>query len=239
MRNCLSYATHTLPAFLLDLGVWSLLAIFEEFEVITNVLTLDQHLRTTSNHNEMKFGATRNSRGLWENRTVDYLLQHLIMIISNPGSPDEATKINSALKCLTVEKHGESSDFYKILLEGLNRRMLFQKLSQIACLLTDEIAINSELLIMLINRELLSMTHLQELSTFKDRNVKIAHYLVHNINHYHRLKIFLFVIQNWCKDKNLIELLEEIVFEMEIIQSPNLQHKVENDRQMKQLCLIY
>ena len=173
---------HTLPAFLINLGIWSLLETFEIFDVITDVLTLDQYLRATTNHDDMKFGATRNNQGLWQSRTVDYLLNHLIRIISNPGSPDEAAKINTAIKSLTIKQHGNSSDFYQILSEGLHRRMLFQKLSQIAGPLADEIQVNSELLVMLINRELLTMKHLQELSSFTDRNVKISHYLVHNVN---------------------------------------------------------
>ena len=153
MRNCLSYSTHSLPQFLINLGIWNILEVFDTFNVITNVLTLDQHLRTTNDHSQMKFGATRNSQGLWQNRTVEYLLNHLIRIISNSGSPEEATKINTALKCLTIKQHGNSSDFYKILSEGLHRHTLFKKLSQITEPLTDEIAVNSELLVMLNNRE--------------------------------------------------------------------------------------
>ena len=238
MRNCLTYATHTLPAFLINLGLWSLLEVLESFGVKTDVLTLDEDLKSTSTDSYMKYGATRNEQGLWQNRTVDYLLEHIIKIICNPGSPSEAVKINTAIKTLTVKKHGQSADFYKILSEGLNRRMIFQKMSQIAGLLSDEVAINSELLIMLINRELLSLKHLQELSTFQDRNVKIAHYLIHNVNNYHRLKIFLFVIQNWACDTNLIELVEEISFEMEVVQSNRIQEKIEQDR-MKTICSIY
>ena len=238
MRNCLSYCVHTLPGFLINLGIWSILEVFDKFHVMTNVLTLDEHLRTTKEHSLMKFGATRNKQGLWENRTVDFLLEHIVRIISNPGSPHEAAKINTALRSLTITQHGRSSDFYKLMLEGLNRRDIFQKMSQLAGPLADEVAVNSEFLTMLINRELLSLKHLQELSTFSDRNVKVAHYLVHNVNNYYRLKIFLYVVQNWCIDRNLIELLEEISFELEVIQSSKMKQKIEED-QMNELCLIY
>ena len=238
MRNCLSYSTHTLPQFLINLGIWNILEVFDTFNVITNVLTLDQHLRTTNDPSQMKFGATRNSQGTWQNRTVEFLLNHLVRIISNPCSPEEAMKINTALKSLTIKQHGESSDFYKILSEGLHRRTLFQKLSQINELLTDEIAANSELLEMLKSRGLLNMHHLQELTSFSDWNVKVSHYLIQNVNNYYKLKVFLFVIQNWCHDRNLIELLEEISFEMELVQANKLQQKVEEDK-MEKKCLIY
>ena len=201
-------------------------------------MTLDQNLRTTKEGTQMKYGATRNSQGLWENRSTDFLLTHLIRIISNPGSPEEAININSAIKCLTIKQHGTSADFYKILSEGLNRRMIFQKLSQIMGPLSDEIEVNSEFLMMLINNELLTMRHLEELSSFQDRNFKIAHYLIHNVNNYHRLSVFLFCVQNWCRDTNLIELMEDISFEMEIVQSQKLQQKVDEDITRK-LCLIY
>ena len=238
MRNCLSYATYTLPAFLLNLGIWAIIEVLEEFGVITDVLTLDENLRSTKKKEEMVYGAVRNEQGLWQKRSVDYLLCHLLKIISNPGSGEEATKINTAIKTLTKKQHGESSDFYKILSEGLHRRALFQKMSQIAGLLSDEIQVNSEFLIIMINNELLTMKHLQELTESPDRPVKIAHYLIHNENTYHRLKVFIFCVKNWCRDTNLIELVEEIGFEMEMIQSVKLQQKVEED-QPKKLCLIY
>ena len=76
------------------------------------------------------------------------------------------------------------------------------------------------------------------LSSFSDWNVKVAHYLIHNVNNYYRLKVFLFVIQNWCHDRNLIKLLEEISFEMELVQANKLQQKVEEDI-MEKMCLIY
>ena len=238
MRNCLSYCTHTLPAFLMNLGIWAILEIFDKFDVVTDVLTLDRDLRSTKDHRLMVYGATHNNFGLWQNRTVDYLLEHIIKIISNPGSPDEAAKINTAIKTLTIKQHDRSDDFYKLISEGLLRRTLFQKLCQIAGPLADEVAVNSELLIMCINRELMTMQHLKELSNFSDRNEKVANYLIHNVNNLYRLSVFLFVIQNWARDTNLIELVEDIAFDVEVIQSKKLGDKLEEDK-LKKLCLIY
>ena len=238
MRNCLAYATCSLPKFLIHLGLWSVIEVFETFEVITNVLTLDKDLRTTTEAKNMVYGAIRNKSGLWQNRSVDFLLEHIVKIISNPESPDEAARINTAIRTLTIKKHGDASDFYKVLSEGLHRRALFQKMCQIAAPLADEIAVNSELLIMFINRDLMMMKHLQELSTFSDRNNKVANYVIHNVNNYYRLSVFLFVIQNWARDTNLIELVEDIAFDMEVIQANKLNTKVEEDK-MKKLCLIY
>ena len=238
MRNCLAYAVNSLPKFLINLGIWSLIEIFEKFEVITNVLTLDKDLTQTTKAKDMVYGATRNKSGVWQNRTCEFLLEHLVKIISNPGSPDEAARINTAIRTLTIQQHGEASDFYKVLAEGLHRRVMFQKMCQIAQPLADEIAVNSELLIMLINRDLMTMEHLQELSTFSDRNNKIANYLIHNVNNYYRLSMFLFVIQNWVRDTNLIELVEDIAFDMEVCQSYKLNDKINEDK-LKKLCYIY
>ena len=222
----------------MNLGIWGILEIFHKFDIITDVLTLDADLKTTNEGRKMEHGATHNEYGVWTKRTMDYLLQHIIKIISNPGSPDEAAKINTALKTLTISEHNRSDDFYKLISEGLMRRTLFQKLCQIAAPLADEIAVNSELLIMCINRELLTMKHLQELSNYEDRNHKIANYLIHNVNNFYRLSVFLFVIQNWARDTNLIELLEDISFDMEVIQAKKMGDKVEVDK-LQRLCLIY
>ena len=238
MRNCLAYAVCSLPKFLINLGIWSLIEIFEKFEVITNVLTLDKDLTQTTEAKDMVYGATRNESGVWQNRTCEFLLEHLVRIISNPGSPDEAARINTAIRTLTIQQHGEASDFYKVLTEGLHRRVMFQKMCQIAGPLADEIAVNSELLIMLINQDLMTMKHLQELSTFSDRNNKVANYLIHNVNNYYRLSVFLFVIQTWVKDTNLIELVEEIAFDMEVCQCHKLNDKINEDK-LKKLCYIY
>ena len=91
---------------------------------------------------------------------------------------------------------------------------------------------------MLINSHLLTLQHLQELSTFQDRATKIAQYLIHNVNHLLRLNSFLYIIQNWCRDNNLIQLLEEVVFDVEMIQSVNIQQNIEDDMK-KTLCEMY
>ena len=158
----------------------------------------------------MKFAATRNDQGLWTNRTTEFIVYHISKQISLPGSVEEAMKINTALKSLTIKRLGNSSQFYELISEGCHPRMLFQKLSQIAGPLEEELKTNSELLIMIIDRKLMAMGHLHELSSFPDRPTKITHHIIHNINHYQRLKTFLYIIQNWSFDQNLVELMEEI-----------------------------
>ena len=238
MRNCLAFATQSLPSFLIQMGIWNILDVFNTFQVITDVLTLDQSLVKTTVPEEMKFGATLNDQGYWTNRSANFLLQHLVKLISNPGSPEEAVKINTALKTLCIKQNGSSYKFYEMVLEGTHQRMLFQKLSQICGPLEDEIKINTELIIMLINSHLLTLQHFQELSTFQDCATKIAHYLIHNVNRLHRLNAFLYIIQNWCRDNNLIQLLEEVVFDVEMIQSVNIQQNIEDDMK-KTLCEMY
>ena len=85
--------------------------------------------------------------------------------------------------------------FYELLAEGMHCSMIFNKLSQIYGSLTEEIKVNKELLITLINNKLIDLNHLNELSYGVDGNEqvgRIAHYLIHNVNHYRRLKNFLF-----------------------------------------------
>ena len=143
MRNCLSYATVSLPHFILQLGIWNIIDVFNSFNVITDVLTLDASLLETKKTEEMRFAATLNDQGYWTNRSTNYIVYHLIRIIATPGSPEEATRINTALKTLCIKLFGNSTKFYDILSEGAHRRMIFQKLSQIAGPLEDEIKTNT------------------------------------------------------------------------------------------------
>ena len=186
----------------------------------------------------MKFAATRNDQGFWTNRTTDFIVLHLTKLIASPGTVSEAMKINTALKSLTIKKQGNASKFYGLISEGTHRRMLFQKLSQIAGPLEEELKTNTEVLIMMINRQLIDIKHLHKLSDYPDRTTKITHYIIHNVNHYERLKILLYIIQNWCMDRNLVELMEEICYEIELIQSPNIEQKIEADWPMK-ICDLY
>ena len=238
MKNCLAFCTHTLPAFILELGIWNIIDVFRQFKITTDVLTLDKHLLETEDVNQMKFAATINDQGLWTNRTTENIILHLTNMIAQPGTVEEVTKINSALKVLCIKKFGNTSKFYGLMSEGINRRMLFQKMCQLAGPLEDEIATNTEFLIMLVNRKLVDLDHLHQLSSFTDRSTKIAHYIIQNINHYHRLKTFLYIVQNWCVDKNLIELMEEIAFDVELVQSPHIEKKITEDMRNR-ICDIY
>ena len=238
MKNCLYFCNHTLPTFILRLGIWSIIDAFRHFNIVTDVLTLDASLLSTTNVEEMKFAATRNDQGLWTNRSTEFIVYHLTKLISSPGTVEEAMKINTALKCLSTKKFGNSSQFYELISEGCHRRMMFQKLCQIAGPLEDELQTNSEFLIQLINRKLMELQHLQELSSFPDRSTKIAHYIIHNINHSYRLKSFLYIVQNWCLGRNLIELMEDVCFDIEIAQSPIIEHKIQEDLK-ETTCDIY
>ena len=113
--------------------------------------------------------------------------------------------------------------------EALHRRMMFYKLSQIYSPLIEEVKVNQEFLNMMINSNLISMD--QELAG-------IANFLVHNINDYQRLKQFLFIVENSVRDRNLIEDLEEIVYEIEIYQCGRIEDKIKEDIE-KKLCLLY
>ena len=220
------------------MGIWNILDAFHQFRVVTDILILNEHLVKTTNVEDMRFAATRNNYGVWTSRTTDFIVQHLTNLISSPGTVYEATRINTALKCLCIKKLGNATEFYKLICEGYQTRMIYQKMCQIAGPLEDELKTNSEFLIALVNGKLINMDHLQQLSSFPDRPKKITHYIIHNINHLERMKKFLFTVQNWCCDRNLIELVEDISFDIEMMETAKIDQKILYDTSLT-ICDIY
>ena len=88
--------------------------------------------------------------------TQSSVARHLVELLTNPGTPEEAFKMNSALKALDLKKNGHAAKFYELLGEALLRRMMFQKLSQIYAPLIEEVKANKEFLIILVNNKLRS-----------------------------------------------------------------------------------
>ena len=228
MKNCLEFASIKLTNFIVTFGVFAVIDALEKMNVITDVITLDRDYNRTDVLENMKWGAFMTKDGFRLKAPSD-LIKHLIWIICNPGSPEEAIKINSALKCLCFKVNENTGRFYDLMSEALHRRMMFYKLSQIYSPLIEEVKVNQEFLNMMINSNLISMD--QELAG-------IANFLVHNINDYQRLKQFLFIVENSVRDRNLIEDLEEIVYEIEIYQCGRIEDKIKEDIE-KKLCLLY
>ena len=228
MKNCLEFASIKLTNFIVTFGVFAVIDALQKMNVITNVITLDRDYNRTDVLENMKWGAFMTKDGFRLKAPSD-LIKHLIWIICNPGSPEEAIKINSALKCLCFKVNENTGRFYDLMSEALHRRMMFYKLSQIYSPLIEEVKVNQEFLNMMINSNLISMD--QELAG-------IANFLVHNINDYQRLKQFLFIVENSVRDRNLIEDLEEIVYEIEIYQCGRIEDKIKEDIE-KKLCLLY
>ena len=228
MKNCLEFASIKLTNFIVTFGVFAVIDALQKMNVITDVITLDRDYNRTDVLENMKWGAFMTKDGFRLKAPSD-LIKHLIWIICNPGSPEEAIKINSALKCLCFKLNENTGRFYNLMSEALHRRMMFYKLSQIYSPLIEEVKVNQEFLNMMINSNLISMD--QELAG-------IANFLVHNINDYQRLKQFLFIVENSVRDRNLIEDLEEIVYEIEIYQCGRIEDKIKEDIE-KKLCLLY
>ena len=180
---------------------------------------------------KIQYGAVRSEQGYLNLKAQSDLVKMLLKIICNPGSPEESLRINTALKTLGMKVDDNAGRFYQLLSEGLHRRMIFNKLSQIYGSLAEEIKVNKELLIMLINI-FIDMNHMNELSFGVDGNERIAHYLIHKVNDYCRVKNFLYIIQGWTRDKNLIEDLEEIVYDrpIEMYQCLKIEEKIQEDR---------
>ena len=228
MKNCLEFASIKLTNFIVTFGVFAVIDALQKMNVITDVITLDRDYNRTDVLENMKWGAFMTKDGFRLKAPSD-LIKHLIWIICNPGSPEEAIKINSDLKCLCFKVNENTGRFYDLMSEALHRRMMFYKLSQIYSPLIEEVKVNQEFLNMMINSNLISMD--QELAG-------IANFLVHNINDYQRLKQFLFIVENSVRDRNLIEDLEEIVYEIEIYQCGRIEDKIKEDIE-KKLCLLY
>ena len=240
MKNCLEYVDTKLTNFIVTFGVFSILDVLRQFEVVTNVIMLDQSYLKTEDLTKIRYGATRSIHGYLNLKAQSDLVKIIINIICNPGSPEEAVRINTALKTLCMKVHNDAGRFYALISEGLHRRMMFQKLSQIYGPLIEELKVNNEFLIMMINTKLIDTNHLQEISG-EDRDVqamKMAHYIIHNINHYPRLKNILFIVHDWARDRNLIEDLKDIVFEIEIVQCKKINERIQEDSE-KTVCEIY
>ena len=236
MKNCLEFCVTKLTQFIMTFGVFEIIDVLNKFQVITDVVTLDRSYLKTDDLEKMKFGAFVSEYGLHLKAQSD-LVKHLVELITNPGSVKEAITINSALKILSL-KHVKSRKFYDMLSEGLHRRMLFSKLSQIYAPLIEEVKVNKELLIMLLNNGLMEVSHLQDLYGNDQSPTIIAHYIVHNMNSYKKLKKFTYICQNWVTDTNMIEQLNEIAFECEIFQCARINEKITEDSQ-NNICTLY
>ena len=242
MKSCLEFVGTKLTSFIVTIGVFNIIDVLRQFQVVTNVVTLDSSYLKTEDVTKMRYGATRSEQGYLNLKAQSDLVKMLLNIITNPGSPEDAVRINTALKTLCKKLYDDTGKFYDLIHEGMHQRMLFQKLSQIYGPLIEEIKVNKEFLIMLINNKLMTMEHLEELSRDGcDGNteaMRIGHYIIHNVNHHHRLKNFLYIVQGWVRDRNLIEDLEEIVFDIEMVQCNKLDDKIREDF-VKTLCEIY
>ena len=197
---------------------------------------LDKHYLKTEQVEEAMFGAVVAKMGYYLKASSE-LIKRLVTIICNPGSPEEALRINSALKTLCI-RNNKAGRFYNLLSEGLHRRMMFYKLSQIYTPLIEEVRVNKDFLIMLINNQLIEMDHLQELTNGSDQDMKISHYIIHNVNSYRKLKKFLCIVQNWVRDTNMVEQIEEIIFDLEMFQCAKINDKITTASQ-KILCELY
>ena len=218
------------------MGVFDALDILKHFAIITNVITLDRSYLKTHDLTEMKYAATQNEYG-YNLMVPSAVVNCLVQLLTNPGSPEEANKMNTALKSIDVKKNRNSERFYELLEEVLSR-LLFQKMAQIYSPLIEEVKTNKELIIILVNNKLINMTHLEELAGSSDTEVRIAHYIIHSINSYRKLRRFANLCSNWCRDTNLVEQVLEIQFEIECFQIARLDDLLNQDEKRKS-CLIY
>ena len=231
MKNCLEFTTIKLVNFIHAFGVFHIIDSLRKFQVVVpDIVTLDRYYQPTEDVEQMAFGAVVTDMGYILKAQSD-LIKDLVKIICNFGSSEEGIRINSALKSLNKEKNNNAALFYSILSEGLHRRMLFCKLSQIFTQLIEEVKVNQDLLITL--NELIDLTSHQDQSA-----EKIAEYIVIKINTYSLVKRFVYICQQRVRDRNLIEELEEIAYEIEVYQCSRLNEKLSQDSE-KKLCLIY
>ena len=238
MKNCLEFCVIKLTQFIMTLGIFEVSDILNQFAILTDVITLEKSYHRTINLSKMMYGAKQSEHGYLNLKARSDLVKHLVQLLTNPGSQEEATQMNSALKALNQKLKGNTTRFYNMLSEGVHRRMLFQKLSQIYAPLIEEVKTNKEMLIMMLNNKLNEMNHLQELSGHDETPVRIAHYIIHSVNSYQKLNTFTYICQTWCRDTNMIEQLLDITFEIQMFQCSKLQDKITEDSK-KIICEIY
>ena len=219
------------------MDVFDVLDILNHFAIITNVITLDRSYVKTQDLTEMKYAATQNEYG-YNLMAPSAVVNCLVQLLTNPGSPEEAYKMNTALKTLDVKKNGNSEKFYELLEEVLSRRLLFQNMAQIYSPRIEEVKTNKELIIILVNNKLIDMTHFEELAGSSDTELRIAHYIIHNINSYRKLGCFAYLSGSWSRDSNMVEQVLEIQFEIECFQMARLEDLINQDEKRK-ACLIY
>ena len=237
MKNCIEFAVTRLTQFIMTMGIMEIIDILNHFSVLTDVVTLDKACLKTEELSEMRHVATE-SQNMYTLMAPSRVVEHLVELLTNPASPEEAYKINSALKTLCFRKFGNTTKFYELISEALHRRLLFTKLSQIYAPLIEEVKTNKDLLILLINNKLIDMDHLQELSGCQEYHVRVAHYIIHNINSYKKLSRFNYYMQNWCRDTNMVDLLMEVSFDIEMYQMKKITDKIVEDSKQS-ACLIY
>ena len=219
MKNCLEFNVLSLTKYITVMGIFDVIHILNHFAVltVTNVVTLDRSYLKTTDLAAMMYCATVNEYG-YNLMAPSKVVNFLIELLTNPGSPEEAYKMNTALKALDLKKNGNANKFYELMREALSRRLLFQKLSQIYAPLVEEIKTNKELLIILVNNKLIDMSHLEELAGSNETPLRITHYIVHNVNSYGKLRRFCYLCTQWCRDTYMIEQILEIKFEIEMFQ---------------------
>ena len=242
MKNCLEFTIIKLTNFIVTFGVFDVIDALRKFGVLIDVVTLNKEFHETDVLEEMKFGAILTEVGYsiaYNLKAQSDLIKHLIKIICNPGSEgsEVVVKINSALKCLCLKVNGNTDRFYSLMSDAMYKRMMFQKISQIFLPLIEEVKVNKEFLNCMINSKLIDLNHLNQL-TGNEQSMKIAHYIVNNVNDIRRLKQFLYIVKNWVRDRNLIEDLEETAYEIVIYQCGRIENKIKEDIE-KKLCLLY
>ena len=221
MKNCFEFNLLALTRYITVMGVFEVIDILNYFNAATGVITLDASCLKTRELQHMKYVATRTQLGL-HIMNPSTVVSYLVKIITNPGSPEEAYQINTALK---------NNDMLE---DVMVRRLLFTKLSQVYWPLIQEYK-NKEVILTLINNRLLDFNHVQELN---GDEMKLSHYTIHNINSYNKLRRFTKIISRYCRDTNLIELVFEINFEFECYHISKIGDTITEDIK-KNACFIY
>ena len=80
------------------LGVFQVIDVFKRFDVVTSVVTLDKHYMKTEDVTKIRYGAVKLEHGYLNLKTQSDLVNMVLQILCNPGSPEEGVRINTALK---------------------------------------------------------------------------------------------------------------------------------------------
>ena len=105
MKNCIVYCSLVhLRNFILGLGILELCEILGHFDVCTGIMLMDKEYQKTKDISKTRYAIMQTEVGYWTKRSGKELIAQLIRVLTTPTCPEEAVRVNTALKVLYEKK---------------------------------------------------------------------------------------------------------------------------------------